>query len=79
MVNLGEHVTKNQLLAIINDPFGENETKIKSPYDGIVIGQTTIPLVYEGDALFHIAYFGETEKVAENVEAFVEYIMPDNN
>lgn len=77
-VELGTHVTKGQLLGIINDPFGENETKITSPYDGIVIGRVTIPLVYEGDALFHIAYFGETEKVAENVEAFVEHIMPEN-
>lgn len=78
MVKPGEPVTKGQLIGVINDPFGESETKIKSPFDGLVIGQVTIPLVYEGDALFHIAYFGETEKVAESVEAFVEHIMPEN-
>jgi len=78
LVLLGSQVTKGQPLGIINDPFGGEETTVLSPFEGIVIGQVNLPLVYEGDALFHIAYFGEVVKVAENVEAFVEHIMPEN-
>jgi hypothetical protein len=36
-------------------------------------------LIYEGDALFHIAYFGETDTVAEQVEEFTGYFNNDNH
>lgn len=77
-VSLGTQVDEGQVLAVINDPFGEGETTILSPYDGIVISHVNIPLAYEGDALFHIAYFGEVDKVAEHVEDFVERVSPDS-
>jgi hypothetical protein len=79
-VTLGAQVSEGQQLGVISDPFSngdKTDTAIKSPCDGIVIGQVNIPLVYEGDALFHIAYFGEVEKVTEHLEAFVERIMPE--
>jgi len=79
LVPLGSLVSKGQLLGYIYDPFGEDETRILSPCDGIVIGRVNNPLIYEGDALFHIAYFGEIDSVAENVEVFTEHFTPDNN
>jgi len=37
---------------------------------GIVIGRNNLPLVNEGEALFHIARFQDSREVAEQVEAF---------
>lgn len=78
LVPLGSQVTKDQLLGFIYDPFGEGETEILSPCDGIVIGRVNNPLIYEGDALFHVAYFGEVDTVAESVGVFTEHFTPDN-
>ena len=78
LVPLGAAVSKGQSLGYIYDPFGEGETRILSPWDGIVIGRVNNPLIYEGDALFHIAYFGEVESVVESVEVFTEHFTPEN-
>jgi len=76
LVPLSSQVSKGQSLGFIYDPFGEDETKIISPCDGIVIGRVNNPLIYEGDALFHIAYFGKVDTVAEQVEEFTELLTP---
>jgi hypothetical protein len=44
---------------------------------GIVIGRTNLPLVTEGEALYHIARFGEPEAAAETVERFQSELDPD--
>lgn len=58
---LGATVEKNDNLGFISDPFGESETQVLSPWRGVVIGRTTLPLAYEGEALFHIARVGKHE------------------
>lgn len=50
-----------EVLAIVADPLGETETEIVMPADGVVIGRTKLPLVYEGDALFNIALVEGTQ------------------
>jgi len=50
----GDRVQQKDILARITDPFGQFQTKIKAPQDGIIIGHTNAPLVNQGDALFHI-------------------------
>lgn len=52
---LGTQVKKGDKLGIIADPFSKIETDIFSPVSGIIIGKSTLPLINEGDALFHIA------------------------
>jgi predicted deacylase len=69
-LRLGSLVQKNATLGLISDPFGENETVVTSPYEGIVIGRTNLPLVNEGDALLHIGRFGNVENVADEVFEF---------
>ncbi|MGD8617548.1 MAG: succinylglutamate desuccinylase/aspartoacylase family protein [Gammaproteobacteria bacterium] len=71
-VALGEKVEKTTLLASISDPFGNQETALTSPYGGIVIGRSSLPLVNEGDAVFHIARFSRPTDAARAVEAFEE-------
>lgn len=72
---LGRWVKKNDLLGIISDPFGQEEIDVTATHGGIIIGLTRLPLVNEGDALFHIANFkDDSEEVAAQVEAFqIEY------
>ena len=67
---LGATVEKGDLLGIIADPFGEQEESIISPDAGIIIGRTNIPLLNEGEALFHLARFESVEEIAEHFEEF---------
>ncbi|MGA0394376.1 MAG: succinylglutamate desuccinylase/aspartoacylase family protein, partial [Rhodospirillales bacterium] len=69
-VALGAQVNKGQTLAIIADPFGDNEEAIDAPTDGYVIGRTNLPLVHEGDALFHIVSVTGKQAVARDLDGF---------
>jgi hypothetical protein len=46
---------------------------------GIINGKTNLPLVYEGEAVFHIARFKQADSVTESVEAFQEEHDPQSN
>lgn len=77
-VPLGGKVTKGQMIAMVADPLGEKETPVIAETDGVVIGRTNLPLVYEGDATFHIAQYGrKVETVEKRVEIFQEEHQPD--
>lgn len=77
MVPLGGRVKKNTLLGVIADPFGQKEIQILSPYSGIVIGRTNIPLVNEGEALYHIARFEDVKEVEAKMDTFQETHTPE--
>ncbi len=79
IVPLGAHVQKDQIIGWVADPFGEREAEIQAPVPGIVIGRNNLPLVHEGEALYHIAVFSEPGIVAESVEAFQEQHNPDTD
>ncbi len=65
---LGAKVYKNELMGIISDPFGNKEQEVRATANGIIIGRTNIPLVNEGEALFHIARFRTTDDTAAQPE-----------
>ena len=67
---LGSQVKEGELLGLIADPFGENEVEIRSAAGGVVIGRSNLPLVHEGDALYHIAFHKGTQVVARSLDAF---------
>lgn len=76
----GERVQANKtLLGMISDPFGESEIEVLSPRSGIVIGQMRLPLVNEGEALFHIANFNRSDVAEYRVEEFQEEILDESN
>jgi len=75
LVSLGDRVEKGQILGYINSPLGHVEIGILSKKSGIVIGQQTLPLVNEGDAIFHIAHFNvDDDHLDTVVEAFIDQI-----
>ena len=52
---IGSYVTKGELLATISDPFGKVSHKLKAPHAGYLINVNDAPIVYQGDAVFHIS------------------------
>ena len=76
---LGQSIEKKDILGVIASPFGDDEIEIIAPTSGIIIGRSNLPLINEGDALFHIARFKTSDDAAENVEVFTEAISdPDS-
>ncbi|KAA6186763.1 succinylglutamate desuccinylase/aspartoacylase family protein [Thiohalocapsa marina] len=76
---LGARVQKGESLAVVADPFSQQEDPVPSPASGIVIGRVNLPLVTEGEALFHIARFGKTDIAAETVERFQSLMEPEDD
>lgn len=72
---LGTWVKRHDRLGVVADPFGERESEVPAPYSGIVIGRTHLPLVNEGDALFHIAR-SRPDKRTWRLERFQEQSVP---
>lgn len=60
---LGERVQKNDELALIVDPLGEDEMAVHAPAEGVIIGKSNIPLANTGDALFHLALFEKWDEL----------------
>lgn len=71
---LGDTVSKDETVAFIDEPLDDISFEIKSPFDGIIIGKSEIPLVQAGDAVFHIAKFGNLEIAEDKMEYFNEDI-----
>ncbi|VGO16772.1 N-alpha-acetyl-L-2,4-diaminobutyric acid deacetylase [Pontiella desulfatans] len=76
LVPLGAKVSVGDELAYISDPSGGHEELVKSSVAGIVIGRTRLPLVHEGEAIFHIARFSQTSEAAESIENFQDAFDP---
>jgi predicted deacylase len=70
----GDAVKKGDLLAAVAGLVGEDPLEIVSPIDGIIIGHATLPVVHQGDALFHIAQVDHPERVGERIENFADAI-----
>ena len=68
----GNRVSKGQIIAIIANPTSTEEYKLKSPISGIIIGESMLPLVHAGQALFHIASFEKLNVVEEQLENIQE-------
>ncbi len=74
---LGMRVKADQELATVVDPFGATQTGVLASSAGIVIGRSTLPLAYEGDALFHIARFDDPKMAEATVEEFHQSHAPE--
>ncbi len=70
----GDAVRKGDLLAAVAGLFGEDPLEITSPTDGIIIGHATLPVVHQGDALFHIARVDHPERVGKHIETIADAI-----
>jgi predicted deacylase len=71
----GAPVRKGDVLACVSGLFGEEPQEMISPLDGIIIGHATLPVVHQGDALFHIAAIDHPERVGAQIDTITEAIL----
>lgn len=71
-VAIGDAVQEGTVLGVVSDPLGERDVEITCREDGIVIGRSNMPAVYEGEALFHVAETPRAEQAAEGVAAHID-------
>lgn len=55
IININDYVEKGDVIGNITDPFGKFNHFIKADYTGYIINVNEAPLVYKGDALFHMS------------------------
>jgi uncharacterized protein len=71
-IRLGQRVSAGQLLGQVSDLFGARDVPVTASHSGIVIGRNSLPLVNEGDALFHVARVERPGEAHAAVEAISE-------
>lgn len=72
---IGEIIHEGDLLATISDLFGGESFEVLAEEDGIMIGSNLLPLVNQGDAMFHIASFKNTKKVGRALAKYDDYYV----
>ncbi len=77
LVKLGARVNKGESLGVISSPFNDDEEVLDAPGDGIVICVSKLPLVNEGEALFHIAQFEKVSTVEDEIATHASSIEED--
>jgi predicted deacylase len=77
LAKLGARVVSGDTLGVISAPFSSAESVLVAESDGIVIGVTNLPLVNEGEALFHIACFTDAGAVESEIAAHESNIEDD--
>lgn len=69
--SIGDLVQPEELLGVVSDPFGEVEQEIAAPNGGLIIGRANLPVVHEGDGLFHIVGVRRHDEVAETIDSLI--------
>ncbi len=64
----GDLVRKGDILGSVSDPFGEREKEIEAPFEGIIVGRAVMPVVNEGDAVFHLARIASYKKAETTLD-----------
>lgn len=77
LVKLGSRVEIGTSLGVISAPFSSDEAVLIAPADGIIIGSSKLPLVNEGEALFHIARFEKADAVEVEIATHESKIEDD--
>ena len=66
----GTSINAGQILGKIADPYGKHEVAIISENPGVLIGKNNLPVVNQGDALFHIAKVLDMDIAEQTFEQF---------
>ena len=73
----GDIVAPGDILGAISDPFGEKEETIEAMIGGIIIGRAVMPVVNEGDAVFHVASVKSAEQAEFAMEELATQLEED--
>ena len=77
VVRLGALVRAGDVLGTVSAPFSSDSEAVHAPAEGIVIGINRLPPVNEGEALFHLARFGEVGAVEEEIASHESALEAD--
>lgn len=77
-IALGKLIHKGDLLGMINDSLGEEKEEIRAPFTGVVIGLLSLPLVYEGDALVHLAMVKDPNEAEEVLDVYTSALTEED-
>lgn len=72
----GDQVTAGDVLGAIADPFGVAEVALLADRPGIIVGRSNMPVVNEGDALFHIAEVPHAARAEAALESMAAQMEP---
>ncbi len=61
-VKPGDVLEKGDDIAILTKPVGDEMTRIKAPYSGLVVGTATLPMAIPGSAVAHLVKLGPRYK-----------------
>ncbi|MGP1396956.1 MAG: succinylglutamate desuccinylase/aspartoacylase family protein [Inquilinaceae bacterium] len=73
----GQMVDSGDVLGIISDPFGEVESEMVASAPGLIIGRTNLPVVNEGDGLFHIASVRRGDGAVDAIDSLASQLGAD--
>jgi uncharacterized protein len=73
----GSEIAPGDVLGIISDPFGDTELDVTSDRPGLIVGRTNLPIVNEGDGLFHIARVSQSSDPEATIESLTEQLGDD--
>lgn len=54
-VEIGDFINADEVIGNITDPYGKFNSFVRAPHSGYVLNVNHSPIVYQGDALFHIS------------------------
>jgi len=66
---VGDSVKAGDILGYTTDPFGDNSHSIIATHSGIIVGQSMIPLLNRGEAVFHVATFEDINNINEMADS----------
>ncbi len=73
----GGHVEAGDILGLVSDPFGDVETEILAEEPGLIVGRTNLPVVNEGDGLFHVARIRPRDDPAATIDLLAGQLEED--
>ncbi|WP_420455355.1 succinylglutamate desuccinylase/aspartoacylase family protein [Rubrivirga sp.] len=68
--DIGDLVEAGEPVGTLTAPLGDASTPVVSRDSGLLIGKTQLPLVYEGEALFHVARLDEPTTAEARLATF---------
>jgi hypothetical protein len=74
---LGSLIKKGNLLGVLSDPLGDEREEVRAPFTGVIIGQLTLPLAHEGDALINLAKVPDTDEAEDTLGEFTKLTEED--
>ncbi len=73
----GDLVRAGDVLGTVADPFGEREAEVAAPFEGLIVGRAVMPVVNEGDAVFHLARIASFRKAEGRMDDHSSQLADD--